>query len=209
MFRKASPEDVVQTTNVVIKVVDFTDDPQDAEPAYDVNVYVDGEPVTGGKGVFSTRLYPKATALRKARAYVKELIAGLVKASGGTLRGASVHVAREILAVARELTAAKGTWYEEIDYALAVAEGQIPAYQGFLAVDFWLRRATGLLANVKNRAKAKLGEDEYVELVNLLAAYSAAWEDVGKAEQAMIDAKNRVAEITAKNKSLRALLRSF
>ena len=103
MLKQASPEDVVQTTNVAIKVVDFTDDPQDAEPAYDVNIYVDGEPVTGGSGVFSIKKDSKAAALSKAKAHVKKLIAGLVKASGGTLRGAHVNVVREILAIAREV----------------------------------------------------------------------------------------------------------
>lgn len=71
----------VNTRDIKIQIVDFTNDKD--EPAYDVNVYVDGKAVTGGK-VFSTALGTDR-ALREAESFVNTLIRNLVRATGGTL----------------------------------------------------------------------------------------------------------------------------
>ena len=76
--------DVVKTRNIRLEIVNWTDD--EDEPAYDVNVYVDGKPVEGGKGVFNTGL-GTGRALRNAESFMDSLVKGLVRASGGTLRG--------------------------------------------------------------------------------------------------------------------------
>ena len=83
----AGPKDVVKTRNLTLKIVDFTDDNPEDEPAYDVNVYVDGKPVEGGKGTFSTKNDAPHIALKKAEAFMDKLITDLIRQTGGTLRG--------------------------------------------------------------------------------------------------------------------------
>lgn len=80
----ASSKDVVKTKNIRLEIVDWTGDAD--EPAYDVNVYVDGKAVTGGKGVFSTALGTDR-ALRDAETFMESLARNLVRMNGGTLRG--------------------------------------------------------------------------------------------------------------------------
>lgn len=78
----ARARDVVKTRNIKLEIVDWTEDAD--EPAYDVNVWVDGKAVTGGKGVFSTDLGTDR-ALRNAEAFMDGLIRHLVRETGGTL----------------------------------------------------------------------------------------------------------------------------
>ena len=78
----AGPRDVVKTWNVKIDVVDFLDDVE--EPAYDVNVSVDGKHVDGGQ--FTTEMGTER-ALRNATAFAEKLIRDLVRTTGETLRG--------------------------------------------------------------------------------------------------------------------------
>ena len=66
-----------------INTVDWTED--EDEPAYDVNVVVNGRPVSGGAGVFSTRDDDERAARRKAQQFADMLVGAIVKASGGRL----------------------------------------------------------------------------------------------------------------------------
>jgi hypothetical protein len=85
--KTAKANDVVRTWNVRVEVVDWTEDDPEDEPAYDVNVYVDGKAVLGGtSGVFSTRMGVQR-ALRDATAFAEKLVRDLVRTTGGTLRG--------------------------------------------------------------------------------------------------------------------------
>jgi hypothetical protein len=76
----AGSRDAVKTRHVKLEIVDWTGD--EDEPAYDVNVWIDGKPVTGGKGVFSAKGGEEA-ALRKAEAFMDRLVKALVRESGG------------------------------------------------------------------------------------------------------------------------------
>jgi len=80
----AGTKDVVKTRHIKLEIVDWTDDPPENEPAYDVNVWVDGRPVEGGK-VFSTKVGTER-ALRNAETFMEGLVRHLVRETGGTLR---------------------------------------------------------------------------------------------------------------------------
>ena len=82
MVMRVAGSKPVKTKHIRLEIVDYTDDAD--EPAYDVNVYVDGHAVTGGNGVFSTALGTDK-ALRDAETFMENLVRHLVRENGGRL----------------------------------------------------------------------------------------------------------------------------
>lgn len=64
---------------LVIKIVDFRDDPPEDEPAFDVEIYKRGKyQHPGFEGVYSTKRHTETEALKLAKAYAIKQI-GLLK----------------------------------------------------------------------------------------------------------------------------------
>ncbi len=63
----------ILTKTISIKLVDFWNDKD--EPAIDLEIYIDGEPLTGGTGVFSANKYKnKQEAINKAKKAIDEIV---------------------------------------------------------------------------------------------------------------------------------------
>lgn len=74
-YRKISKRKEVETHKLEIKLVDFTKDKH--EPAYDIEIYIDGKSVSGGtsKGIISLDKYDgdKNRALTVAKKRIQEI----------------------------------------------------------------------------------------------------------------------------------------
>lgn len=69
----------LKTHTITIKLVDFTSDKD--EPAYDVEVNIDGKATMGGgkKQIFSSRKDDKNTAKKKAEKRIQEILKAIKK----------------------------------------------------------------------------------------------------------------------------------
>jgi len=76
----------------------------------------------------------------------------------------------------RIVQAAVAQWAKEIPYAVAVAMGEIPAYQNAVAVSFWIGRGRALMKNRKREVIEKHGQAEYDAILKAFDELEKAWE---------------------------------
>ena len=119
MDRQGKAGVIVESTSITINIVDFTKDKW--TPAYDVNVYVDGQPITGGKGVFVVKDGNVTDAWDKASMFKKQLIRDIVRktttASVGKQRQAS-----NLVRLLMSTPATNSVWSVNGDKNMMIAE---------------------------------------------------------------------------------------
>jgi len=115
-------------------------------------------------------------------------------------------IARELVSVARELTARRRDWADQIKYALGVAALRAPALQDYHSVIRWLEIAQERLKDTKRTIIKYTGRSGYDELVMLVKSYESIWEEIGKAEAAIDKAKTDISKLERKREGANKLL---
>lgn len=95
----------------------------------------------------------------------------------------------------RIVRAAVAQWAREIPYAVAVAMGDIPAYQNAVSVSFWIERARGLMRTRKRDIIEKRGQAEYDAILRAFDELEKAWNQQEEAQDNLKAVKDKHGDV--------------